>query len=199
MEIVEILQLHALRFCLHSLPCRTLLNSKFRGLLRPTISRPVCCGIKHPSRTYDQFFITYYCQTVASLLIRGAVSDNCCCASPVVILGSESRRTGDRILLSQIRDFPFRRLLRLAWSRWRYYLLLISYRHGPYRKQSYSIVASNCCFIKNLLPSNGNVFTVSLARNCRCLQRHRLATGPPAAEIALLSHKINFLYLHCSY
>jgi hypothetical protein len=37
-----------------------------------------------------------------------------------VFLGSESRRTRGNILLSQIRDFPFRRLLRLAGSRWRY-------------------------------------------------------------------------------
>jgi hypothetical protein len=31
-----------------------------------------------------------------------------------VILGSEARGTRHHILLSQIRDFPFRRLLRLA-------------------------------------------------------------------------------------
>jgi hypothetical protein len=37
-----------------------------------------------------------------------------------VIFGSESRRSRGHILLSQIRDFPFRRLLRLAGSRWRY-------------------------------------------------------------------------------
>jgi hypothetical protein len=37
-----------------------------------------------------------------------------------VILGSESLGTRDHILLSQIRDFPFRRLLRLAGSRWMY-------------------------------------------------------------------------------
>jgi hypothetical protein len=37
-----------------------------------------------------------------------------------VILGSESRATSDHILLFQIRDFPFCRLLRLAGSRWRY-------------------------------------------------------------------------------
>jgi hypothetical protein len=37
-----------------------------------------------------------------------------------VILGSESRGTRDHILLSQIRDFPFRRLLRLTGSQWRY-------------------------------------------------------------------------------
>jgi hypothetical protein len=38
----------------------------------------------------------------------------------VVFLGSESLRTRDHILLSQIWDFPFRRFLRLAESRWRY-------------------------------------------------------------------------------
>jgi hypothetical protein len=36
------------------------------------------------------------------------------------ILGSESRGTRGHILLSQIRDFPFYRLLRLAGLRWRY-------------------------------------------------------------------------------
>jgi hypothetical protein len=36
-----------------------------------------------------------------------------------VFLGSESLETRDYILLSQIWDFPFRRLLRLAGSRWR--------------------------------------------------------------------------------
>jgi hypothetical protein len=37
-----------------------------------------------------------------------------------LILGSESRGTRDHILLSQIRDFSFCRLLRLAGLRWRY-------------------------------------------------------------------------------
>jgi hypothetical protein len=37
-----------------------------------------------------------------------------------VIVGSEFRGTRDHILLSQIRDFPFRRLLQLAGLRWRY-------------------------------------------------------------------------------
>jgi hypothetical protein len=37
-----------------------------------------------------------------------------------ILLGSESQGTRDHILLSQIWDFPFRRLLRLAGSRWRY-------------------------------------------------------------------------------
>jgi hypothetical protein len=38
----------------------------------------------------------------------------------VVVLESESFETRDHLLLSQIWDFPFRRLLRLAGSRWRY-------------------------------------------------------------------------------
>jgi hypothetical protein len=37
-----------------------------------------------------------------------------------IIFGSESRGTRDHILLSQIWDFPFRRLLGLAGLRWRY-------------------------------------------------------------------------------
>jgi hypothetical protein len=37
-----------------------------------------------------------------------------------VFLGSKSLGTRDHILLSQIWDFPLRRLLRLAESRWRY-------------------------------------------------------------------------------
>jgi hypothetical protein len=37
-----------------------------------------------------------------------------------VFLGSESLGSRDNNLLSQFRDFPFRRLLRLAGSQWRY-------------------------------------------------------------------------------
>jgi hypothetical protein len=44
-----------------------------------------------------------------------------------VILGSESRGTSDLILLSQVRDFLFRRFLRLAWLRWKYW---IQFPHG---------------------------------------------------------------------
>jgi hypothetical protein len=40
--------------------------------------------------------------------------------SSAAFLGSESLETRDRILLSQIWDFPFSRFLRLAGSRWRY-------------------------------------------------------------------------------
>jgi hypothetical protein len=95
-------------------------------ILRRTVRRSVCLGIKHPSVAYNKIFITVrqlrglWCGALS--LTRG-----CICrlqlllalASPV-ILGSESLGTREHILLSQIRDFPFRCLLRIAGLRWRY-------------------------------------------------------------------------------
>jgi hypothetical protein len=70
----------------------------------------------------------YYCQTVTGLLMWGALSDERADLSFIIAssprqhshLGSEARGTRDHISLSQIRDFFFRRLLRLAGLRWRY-------------------------------------------------------------------------------
>jgi hypothetical protein len=81
-------------------------------MLRPMVSRPVCLGIKRPSAAYDQIF--YYCQTVAGLLLWGALSDErtgvpftvAAGLASADILGSESCGTHDHILLSQIRDSP---------------------------------------------------------------------------------------------
>jgi hypothetical protein len=66
----------------------------------------------------------YYCMTVAGLLVWGILSDERTGLSFAIAADprqrSKPRGTRDHILLSQIRDFPFRRLLRLPGLRWRY-------------------------------------------------------------------------------
>jgi hypothetical protein len=83
----------------------------------------------------------------------GSVFCICCWPSPAQSFsGPESLGNRDHILLSQIWDFPFRRLLRLAGSRWKYSTppprgwgishycpLLITSRHGPQRTPRSSV------------------------------------------------------------
>jgi hypothetical protein len=101
-------------------------NLSLSLVLRPTVSRPVCLGIKHPSGAYDQIIVIVWQLRVswfgAPSLTRGRVCrlQLLLVLASAVIFGSESLGTWDHILLSHIRDFPFLRLLRLAGSRWRY-------------------------------------------------------------------------------
>jgi hypothetical protein len=115
---------------------------------RRSVSKSWC---RAPSRTHDQKFITVWqlrsCFCWAPSLTRGRVclSIMLLALANAVLLGSESLGTRDHILLSQIWDVPFRRLLRLAGPRWRYWtppphgftaptVFLITTLHGPSRK-----------------------------------------------------------------
>jgi hypothetical protein len=118
LKTVEIFQLHAPRTQLNSLSLSL--------ILRPTVSRPVCLGIKHPSGGYDQIFITVIqllvCWCRALSLTRGRVCrlQLLLALASADIFGPDSHGTPNHNLLSQIRDYPFHRLLRLAGLRWRY-------------------------------------------------------------------------------
>jgi hypothetical protein len=156
-----------------------------RLMLRPTISRPVYLWINHPSGTYDQI---YYCQIVAGLLMWDALSDERTGLSFSIVAGPRQRSHSqvqvpwDSRPLSQIRDFSFRRLLRLAGLRWRYSilpphewittLLYVTSRRPEYRSPSQTVPL---LFIR----CHGNVFVNIRYHGNLCLGTCCLATDVP--------------------
>jgi hypothetical protein len=176
---VEILQIHALRSSLHSLPYRTPSQLKSK-------SKSHCDW-----RSVSQF--KSWCRTPSYLLLFDSYGLVLCVAPslargrgwrlyvPLALpaqsfsdpspLGLETifycLRFETSLFVASYDSHGFPSQLTLS--------VLITPRHGPHRITPFPLLYSNCCSIKNLLPSNGNVFSEPLHRNGRCLQSHWLA------------------------
>jgi hypothetical protein len=122
------------------------------------------------SGAHDQIFITLrqlrscFCGALSLTRGRVCILYMLLVVASTVFHGSESLGSRDYILLSQFWDFPFRRLLRLAGSRWRY---SNQPPHGCWHFQSQcqshiatdgQSISKSCCRAPVLFDSYGLVF-----------------------------------------
>jgi hypothetical protein len=105
-------------------------------MLQPTVSRPVCLGIKHPSGLMTRFLLPYGIRrTVAGLLIWGALSDERMGLSFTLASGP-SQRSHSRVRVPwDLRPSKF------DWTQLNSFITTL---HGPHREHRLYVVQKGC-------------------------------------------------------
>jgi hypothetical protein len=135
---------------------------KIKVTLRLTVSHSVSLGVEPHLGLMTRYLLLWQLRSYGKhSLTRGRICllYMLLALASAVIFGSSSLRTRGHILLSQIRDFLFRRLLRLAGSRWRYStppphgnLICWSVLSLRYDMESTSFNSRVCCYCAMEVP-----------------------------------------------